>query len=176
MFYSFKQSCFSNKTFTDDEHNDHSNSKFPSVYFDPELPQLEFIWITENNVGWALINKHFIPSGTKISKYGGSKLRDIDTVRKRILSGNNKILQSKIPNLWYDGEKSKYPGPYLNHACKCQANCELVFDNNNEPHFIAYFDIPAGTILTFDYNLNIAGIKKLPSMKWFVNYKCTNCK
>ena len=119
-----------------------------------------------------------IRPATFLFEYGGKLISDFATIKRKLADGNDKILQVRKKQLWWDGESSKTLGPKLNHACDCVCNCEITW-NGNLPYVCSKAslqgEIKKGDYLTIDYGYGKAeNFLNDPHMLWYVEYLRTH--
>ena len=119
---------------------------------------------------------------TQICYYCNDYESRIDSKKElnKILKDNTKIMKVDNKNVWWNGNKSKTVGPYINHACICVSNTFIFFDEKNKDIAIVISKdkevIKANTEITFDYGYLKSVIREEndSNMKWFLDYNCPN--
>ena len=111
---------------------------------------------------------------TFLFEYGGKKIKDTKIIQYKLANGNNKILQVRQKQLWWDGESSKTLGPKLNHACNCVSNCEIIWNGDIPSKASDQGHIKKGEYLTLDYGYDTKNLRKDKDMKWYVQYLRTH--
>lgn len=118
------------------------------------------------NVGWGLRTTQDIKKGDFVIEYVGELIDEAECNRRM------EMKMEKGDNCFYfltiDKERIIDAGPAANHARfmnhSCQPNCETqkwVVNGQTKVGLFAICDIPAGTELTFNYNLDCRGNEKM---------------
>uniref|UniRef100_A0A6G1SFA6 Putative histone-lysine N-methyltransferase NSD2 n=1 Tax=Aceria tosichella TaxID=561515 RepID=A0A6G1SFA6_9ACAR len=119
-----------------------------------------------DNVGWGLRTTQDIKKGDFVIEYVGELIDEAEC---------NRRMEEKMDRgdttfyfLTIDKERIIDAGPAANHARfmnhSCQPNCETqkwVVNGQTKVGLFAICDIPAGTELTFNYNLDCRGNEKM---------------
>ena len=122
-----------------------------------------------------------IPPATFICEYGGELISDYQVMEQKLASGNDKILQVRRKQIWWDGSSSQTLGPKLNHACNCVSNCEITW-HRDVPYICSKASkqghIKNGDHLTIDYGYGKEGhFDNDIDLKWYVEYlRAHKCK
>lgn len=119
-----------------------------------------------DQVGWGLRTTQDIKKGEFVIEYVGELIDEAECNRRM------EMKMDKGDNCFYfltiDKERIIDAGPAANHARfmnhSCQPNCETqkwVVNGQTKVGLFAICDIPAGTELTFNYNLDCRGNEKM---------------
>ena len=155
--------------------------QMPRVHHGEGYPRMDFRWVKGR--GWCVFADQDVTPGTVLFPYGGTQLKSAKTVNKLALGGMDKIVKIRDKKLWYDGSTSTTYGPYVSHACDCEANAEMSFDRKshspNMPLITSLCDdrgrISKGDEILMDYCIKWGDAKDDPRMKWLSQYKCRLC-
>lgn len=118
------------------------------------------------NVGWGLRTTQDIKKGDFVIEYVGELIDEAEC---------NRRMEEKMDRgdttfyfLTIDKDRIIDAGPAANHARfmnhSCQPNCETqkwVVNGQTKVGLFAMYDVPAGTELTFNYNLDCRGNEKM---------------
>ena len=116
--------------------------------------------------GWGLLALEDIPKGRFVIEYVGEVINE-DELQARMESK-----ERSTKHLYYlsldgkdtiDASRKGNLARFINHSCEpnCVTEKWLVLSENRVGIF-ARVDIPAGTELTFDYNMHTFGSTKIP--------------
>lgn len=126
---------------------------------DPDKDR-DFIRVQPSGIhGTGVFAKRPIPKGTRVIEYAGRRVAKAELV-EQAERGERKT--TYVLNLdadtAIDGAEQGNDARFINHSC--EPNCEVyVFDAT--PYIYAMVDIPGGTELTFDYQLQSATARRI---------------
>ncbi|XP_067323033.1 histone-lysine N-methyltransferase NSD2 [Anolis sagrei] len=121
--------------------------------------------IKTDGKGWGLIAKRDIKKGEFVNEYVGELIDDEECMARIKYAHENDITHFYMLTIDKDriidaGPKGNY-SRFMNHSC--QPNCETLkwtVHGDTRVGLFAVCDIPAGTELTFNYNLDCLGNEK----------------
>lgn len=133
--------------------------------------------------GYGVFADADINPATEICDYGGKRYIKKHLVDKKVLQANNdKVIQvrdgrGKLRDIWWDGATSKTLGPYVNHACSCESNTQIIFEGREfMPVILSTKLIRKGEELLLDYGIVYDHTcEEDRSLDWYRDYKCRIC-
>ncbi|XP_072192884.1 histone-lysine N-methyltransferase NSD2 isoform X2 [Excalfactoria chinensis] len=128
-----------------------------------EYPETEII--KTDGKGWGLVAKRDIKKGEFVNEYVGELIDEEECMARIKYAHENDITHFYMLTIDKDriidaGPKGNY-SRFMNHSC--QPNCETLkwtVNGDTRVGLFAVCDIPAGTELTFNYNLDCLGNEK----------------
>jgi hypothetical protein len=142
----------------------------------PPLIEKKFI----KGKGYGIFACEDVEPSTDIAYYDGEIIVSEEESERRLDQGNDKVLRVRMKNIWIDGAKSKTLAAFVNHACNCVSNCDILFEGGKRPVLVTKASqlgsVKKGEEFTWDYGIDPKDWPNDTSLNWLRKYTCPKCR